>query len=45
MSFSTLFELLLLFGAYQLGAYNVRHPGGLAAMARLGWGWLQKSWK
>jgi hypothetical protein len=45
MSVSTLFDLLLLFGAYQLGSYNARHPGDMAMFARFGWVWAKQLWK
>jgi hypothetical protein len=45
MSFSTVFGLLLLVGAYQVGAYNARHPGDLGVIARFGWAWAKQLWK
>lgn len=45
MSFSALFGLALLVGAYQLGAYNTRHPGEVATLARFGWIRAKQLWK
>lgn len=45
MTFSTIFCLCLLFGMYQLGAYNEKHPGELGRLAGFAWSWLRQSWK
>jgi hypothetical protein len=42
MSFSTIFFLLLLAGAYKLGVHQTRYPGDLYARTLNVWKWLNQ---
>jgi hypothetical protein len=42
MSVSALFYLVSVVGAYQVGAYNVRHPDAFRLWGKELWSWIDK---